>query len=523
MGREAGIWIKTALFLLIIYAAVPGVHAKAADLSGNDLAVITEEYEETEYIIEDDTDEETAEAWLSPYQESLYSPAATDYLYPKLSANEKAVYAALYANAMESEKDAYVPFLSYTCTAEDKASAREQDPMSSGERMTAAYAVLFDHPEIYWSQSIWLLYSYVIRGDYYTVTVKIKFAPCAETDFVSGQSVMEERADAVIAGIDKDASEAVVALKLHDALADMVSYDHDGTGAFSHSAYGALVDGCAVCDGYAKAYKYLLGKCGIEASVVTSSNHAWNIVRQGEGFYETDVTWDDSEETKEFYNLTTAQMDDGYFHERNSAYTTKYLPRAEGGRYTSQYMSHCGKEFENAGPAGKETTLQVIHGDQDGDKWVLDILDKEGNSVRNAVYSSASGADAFTIDKELSADGGMEISRIYGIGTGTYAVITKVVYDNGASSYFKTEIEINGKVHTKSLVMTYGDMAIERGEERVFSCRIIPEDSADPVMWTSSDPETVSVDNVGKIRGVSKGAQSLLQRLGPAVHPALSQ
>ena len=49
---------------------------------------------------------------------------------------------------MEPEKDAYVPFLSYTCTAEDKASAREQDPMSAGERMTAAYAVLFDHPEI---------------------------------------------------------------------------------------------------------------------------------------------------------------------------------------------------------------------------------------------------------------------------------------------------------------------------------------------------------------------------------------
>ena len=42
MGRKAGIWIKTALFFLITYAAVPGVHAKAADLSGTDLAVITE-------------------------------------------------------------------------------------------------------------------------------------------------------------------------------------------------------------------------------------------------------------------------------------------------------------------------------------------------------------------------------------------------------------------------------------------------------------------------------------------------
>lgn len=62
------------------------------------------------------------------------------------------------------------------------------------------------------------------------------------------------------------------------------------------NAYGALVKGDAVCQGYALAYKYLLGLKGIDSMLVTASetmNHAWNGVLINGKWYHVDVTWDD--------------------------------------------------------------------------------------------------------------------------------------------------------------------------------------------------------------------------------------
>ncbi len=90
------------------------------------------------------------------------------------------------------------------------------------------------------------------------------------------------------------------ALVLHDWLALHIVYDYDNYKADtvpedSYNAYGALVKGIAVCEGYAKAYQVLLGRCGIDAVMVSSldMDHGWNLVKLGECWYHVDVTWDD--------------------------------------------------------------------------------------------------------------------------------------------------------------------------------------------------------------------------------------
>lgn len=62
-----------------------------------------------------------------------------------------------------------------------------------------------------------------------------------------------------------------------------------------HSAFGAIVNGVAVCQGYAQAYSALCKKAGIECEYVVSSpmNHAWNMVKLGGKYYHIDATWDD--------------------------------------------------------------------------------------------------------------------------------------------------------------------------------------------------------------------------------------
>lgn len=110
------------------------------------------------------------------------------------------------------------------------------------------------------------------------------------------------------------------ALALHDALCRHVEYDTKAPNC--HSAYGALVDKAAVCDGYAEAYQALLQKAGISAYritgvVATSSGdplaHAWLLVRLDGAYYLSDVTWDDygslpDEIHHEYFACTTAVM-----------------------------------------------------------------------------------------------------------------------------------------------------------------------------------------------------------------------
>ncbi len=90
------------------------------------------------------------------------------------------------------------------------------------------------------------------------------------------------------------------ALAVHDYLVLNCEYDYERLKSntvpdVSHSAYGALIENIAVCDGYAKAYASILEKLGISSKIVASDsmNHAWNLVSVDGNWYHVDATWDD--------------------------------------------------------------------------------------------------------------------------------------------------------------------------------------------------------------------------------------
>ena len=105
--------------------------------------------------------------------------------------------------------------------------------------------------------------------------------------------------------INDDMEDYDKALILHDYLAKTVEYNMNAVSSSNNqltsvdtharSAYGAIVDKTAVCQGYALAYAHLLSLVGIESEFVTSDymNHAWNMVKIGDNFYHVDVTYDD--------------------------------------------------------------------------------------------------------------------------------------------------------------------------------------------------------------------------------------
>ena len=60
------------------------------------------------------------------------------------------------------------------------------------------------------------------------------------------------------------------------------------------SAYGALINHEAVCDGYTKCFNVLAKRCGLESIKVAGNGHSWNIVKLDDGnYYHVDVSWED--------------------------------------------------------------------------------------------------------------------------------------------------------------------------------------------------------------------------------------
>lgn len=102
----------------------------------------------------------------------------------------------------------------------------------------------------------------------------------------------------------KGCSKEQIVLAVHDYIALHTSYDTaKKPGRKSHTAYGSLVNGKAVCSGYATASKLLLEGYGIPVEIATSDamDHAWSLVKLHGKWYHMDITWDDPYPKKKNY------------------------------------------------------------------------------------------------------------------------------------------------------------------------------------------------------------------------------
>ena len=89
---------------------------------------------------------------------------------------------------------------------------------------------------------------------------------------------------------------------VHDYLVENISYDTSISQPSIYDIYGALVRKECVCEGYARAFKYLMDELGIPSVIIigtatntqgTTESHAWNYVLMGNAWYAIDTTWDD--------------------------------------------------------------------------------------------------------------------------------------------------------------------------------------------------------------------------------------
>ena len=131
----------------------------------------------------------------------------------------------------------------------------------------------------------------------------------------SATAQVERALQSMCSQIDSSGTVYETELQIHALICGSLSYNNAADEAdisdpyYSQTIYGALTTGSTVCAGYAKLYELLCNYFGIDCIVVTSSSHAWNLVRYGSAWYVVDATWDDSSKDRMMYfHLSDAQM-----------------------------------------------------------------------------------------------------------------------------------------------------------------------------------------------------------------------
>lgn len=181
--------------------------------------------------------------------------------------------------------------------------------LTEGQIRQTVNAFIYDHPEIFWLEN---LFGYTfIGGDTLVEFYSVLSADECQAAIHTFTSTVQAIAD----GIDDNLSVYEKEKAVHDYLVKSCTYKSgvsDTTDGWQYfSAYGALINGEAVCEGYAKAFEVLLSMVGIESHTIRGQSHdvghMWNVVKLNNQWYHVDVTWDDSDDKAgyEYFNLSS--------------------------------------------------------------------------------------------------------------------------------------------------------------------------------------------------------------------------
>ena len=156
-------------------------------------------------------------------------------------------------------------------------------------------------------------HDFVIDLQYYTTAAQEKELTSAVNSLLKSLNVSSK-------------SDYQKACAVYDYICDNITYDYenleDDSYTLKFSAYAALVNKTAVCQGYALLFYRLMLELDVDVRLIAGDGggpHAWNIVKLGDVYYNLDSTWDAGVSDYQFFLLNTENFVD---HARYLEYMT---------------------------------------------------------------------------------------------------------------------------------------------------------------------------------------------------------
>ena len=263
-----------------------------------------------------------------------YSNVEVDnYFYNQLDEKSRIIYRAFESNKEQIKTGTYQIELGTSFS--DILSQSNGQELLGEYYQSAIEAYTYDNAEVFYlsPRKMYLNIETTTRGGNSTYNVYINSGN--EANYLAEEFNSKEQIDQAISQIEQVKNQIIQnktgntyedIKMVHDYLIDNISYDSSLSKANIYNIYGALVNRECVCEGYARAFKYLLDELNIPCVMVIGTgtnsqgeteNHAWNYVQLNGNWYAVDTTWDDpvvigggtaSEESRYKYFLVGAEF-----------------------------------------------------------------------------------------------------------------------------------------------------------------------------------------------------------------------
>lgn len=224
--------------------------------------------------------------------ETTLAPKDFEYNAPA-SGENTGYYRFCYNELNDNEKNVYSVIMQSIYTQPERI---EIPDLGDGDLTKVFEAISYDNPD---------LFNLGLNCKVYSEGQKTYFESeyiLSKEDYDQKLKEAKDVASAIIDGASVYTSVYEKEKYVHDYIINHCTYTLPTESALANTMYGCLVEGKAACEGYSRAFQYIMSALNIENRVVTGESaddgvnyisHMWNyVVLDGEGYF-VDVTWDD--------------------------------------------------------------------------------------------------------------------------------------------------------------------------------------------------------------------------------------
>ena len=278
-------------------------------LEGESSSIAIREKIETPKVVEQTSDEIPS---ISNNDNNItYQSSAnnTRYFYNQLDEYSKIIYDGMASNVDNLKTGTYT--IRFGNAFSSLLSKNNGDQILETSYQSAIEAFTYDNPMVFYLDptKMFLNIKTTTRGNNKKFEVSLKNSGNekylakgfeSEEQINQCQAEIEQIKNQVINQLSGDTYKKV--RQIHDFLVENLEYDQTVSNPNIYNLYGALVNRDCVCEGYAKAFKYLSDEAGLNCVIIVGDatnskgqieNHAWNYVDLDGTWYAIDTTWDD--------------------------------------------------------------------------------------------------------------------------------------------------------------------------------------------------------------------------------------
>lgn len=282
-------------------------------------------------------------------------------------------------------------------------------------------------------------------------------------------------------------------------------YEHlnDSSDYLKYTAYGGILRGKMVCQGFANLFYRMLLEEGIDTRIISGKagestyeagqRHAWNIVKLMDWYYNMDATWDSNYGNNEYnYKYFLKSMDNFQNHFRGNtsdSFVYDYDTEAFSNEYPMSPADYIAVRQIVFNPS--EMTLSTFGTDE---KIPYTIVPENATIQTFSVYVSDTDVlhlkDLYWISAWNNGDASVILTADDGLKTGVLQV----------------HASLQDTVPVTGVTVSDDSLKLKKGTDYEIRASVEPYNASDQrVYWTSSNPEIVTVTADGRIYAMKRG------------------